>query len=111
MADLRKLLLNRSSPLVAVSPIVGGKALKGPAAKMMADLGMTVSASGIAEYYGELLDGIIIDTGDEREAVAIRKLGTSVLSVPSVMQTLDERISLARHSIEFVDTLARSGSK
>lgn len=105
LPGLRRQLASRKIPLVAVSPIVGGKAIKGPAAKIMADLGMKVSATGIAEYYGDLLDGIIVDTGDRNEADEIRRLGISVVAAPSVMRTLEDRVALARRALLFIDEL------
>jgi len=52
----------RNAPLVAVSPIIGGEAVKGPAAKIMNELGYSVSSVGVAGFYGRLLDGLMIDT-------------------------------------------------
>ena len=63
---VRERLRERRVPLVAVSPIVGGQAVKGPAAKIMRELGVEASAIGIAEFYGDLLDGLVID-GIDRE--------------------------------------------
>src|SRR5262249_28308196 len=64
IAGVREALERRRVPLVAVSPIIGGQAVKGPAAKIMDELGMTVSAAGVASFYGRLLDGLMIDTVD-----------------------------------------------
>ena len=62
--DMRAALQARTIPRVAVSPIVDGRALKGPAAQLMAQLGLKVSAAGVAQYYGSLLNGFVYDQQD-----------------------------------------------
>jgi LPPG:FO 2-phospho-L-lactate transferase len=52
------------TPVIAVSPIIGGRAIKGPTAKMMTELGMTPSAAAVAKRYGNLLDGYVMDDED-----------------------------------------------
>jgi LPPG:FO 2-phospho-L-lactate transferase len=59
------------APVVAVSPIIGGRAVKGPTAKMMAELGMPTSASAVAKHYGNLLDGFVLDHADADQAAEI----------------------------------------
>jgi LPPG:FO 2-phospho-L-lactate transferase len=59
------------APVVAVSPIIGGRAVKGPTAKMMAELGMPTSARAVAEHYGDLLDGFVLDHADADQAAEI----------------------------------------
>ena len=59
------MVMDLPKAVVAVSPIVGGKALKGPAAKMMAEMDMPVSATAVAGYYGDLIDGFIFDLEDK----------------------------------------------
>ena len=101
LAGVEQALRKSQAPVIAVSPIVAGTALKGPAAKMMAELGMPASALAVARYYGALLDGFVIDTADAAQAGAIRALGVEVLAVPTVMQTLQDRIDLARAVLAF----------
>lgn len=67
LPGLRELLLSISAPKVAVSPIVGGQALKGPAAKMMRELGLEVTPASVAAHYGPLLNGFVADLLDRRE--------------------------------------------
>ena len=62
-----------AAPVVAVSPIIGGRAVKGPTAKMMAELGMTPSAAAVARRYGDLLDGYVMDVADADEAAGSRR--------------------------------------
>jgi len=91
------------APLVAVSPIVGGVALKGPAAKMMAELDVPATALAVAAHYKErdLLDGFVIDRVDAALAPEIEELGVSVLVTGTVMKTLDDRVRLARETLSF----------
>jgi LPPG:FO 2-phospho-L-lactate transferase len=65
---IRAAIRDSAAPVVAVSPIVGGAAVKGPTAKIMAELGLEVSAMGIARHYHDLLDGFILDTTDRKLA-------------------------------------------
>src|SRR5947209_2356031 len=59
------------APVVAVSPIIGGRAVKGPTAKMMAELGMPVSAAAVAQRYAGLLDGYVVDHSDAASAAEL----------------------------------------
>lgn len=96
-----------SAPVVAVSPIVGGRALKGPAAKMLQDLQMPVSPLAIARYYSERLSGLVIDEEDAALAPAIEAEGLAVAVLPTVMRSLADRERLAREVLAFVDGLCR----
>lgn len=89
------------APLIAVSPIVGGVALKGPAAKMMKELGMPETALAVAEYYRDRIDAFVIDDRDEQYTEAIEALGMKVLVTDTVMNSLDDRIRLAREILAF----------
>ncbi|MDQ3553188.1 MAG: 2-phospho-L-lactate transferase [Chloroflexota bacterium] len=88
-----------AGPLVAVSPIVGGHALRGPADRMFESLGGEASALGVARHYTErhagLLDALVIDLIDEDLAPAIEALGLPVLVEQTVMSTDDDRAALA----------------
>ena len=65
---MREALGASDAPVVAVSPIIGGKAIKGPTAKMMAELGMPTTSSAVAVHYGGLLDGFVLDEADADQA-------------------------------------------
>jgi LPPG:FO 2-phospho-L-lactate transferase len=93
-------------PLVAVSPIVGGKAVKGPLAKMMRELGLEPSALSVAQHYGGLVDGWIVDPADRALAPAIEALGCRVKVCDTVMRTLDDKIRLARETVQFAFELS-----
>jgi LPPG:FO 2-phospho-L-lactate transferase len=90
-----------SAPKVAVSPIVGGRALKGPADRMLASLGHEVSATGVARMYAGLVDGMVIDRTDEDERAGIEALGMRVLAAGSVMRDAEDRARLASETLEF----------
>jgi LPPG:FO 2-phospho-L-lactate transferase len=91
----RELLSERQVPRVAVSPIIGGKALKGPADTMLQGLGHEPSALGVARLYQGLLSGLVIDHADEQHAAAIRELGYDVLVTDTIMRGIPDRQRLA----------------
>ena len=103
---VRAWLEARSVPAVAVSPIVGGKALKGPAAKIMGELGMRVDVCGIADYYGRLIDGLVIDRSDEHLIGSMSAL--RVHATDAVMRDENDRKRLAMDVLSFVRDLSRS---
>jgi LPPG:FO 2-phospho-L-lactate transferase len=102
---IREALSACAAPVIAVSPIIGGLAVKGPTAKMMTELGMIPSAAAVAKRYGEVLDGYVMDAGDAQEAVQVTR---KVTVAPTLMTTLAEREQLARVAIEAADALASS---
>lgn len=87
------------APVIAVSPIVQGRAIKGPTAKIMGELGIAESALSVAEHYHALIDGFILDTLDEAVAPSVARLGIDVELANTVMQTLNDRISLAGRAV------------
>jgi LPPG:FO 2-phospho-L-lactate transferase len=98
---MREALTSSRAPKVAVSPIVGGRALKGPADKMLLSLGHEVSASGVAAMYSGLVDGMVVDSVDEEERAGIEDIGMRVLVTNSVMRDARDRARLARETLEF----------
>lgn len=94
-------LRNRRSPVVAVSPLIGGKALKGPADRMMHSLGHDSTALGVARLYAGLIDGFVIDTQDADLTNEIEHLGISVLATDAIMHDVADRGRLAREVITF----------
>ncbi len=105
---MRTLLRGCGAPIVAVSPIVGGRALKGPAAKMMDELGMPASALEIARHYQNFIDGLVIDETDSDLAPAIQELGIGAHIAQAIMRDLDDRIDLARQTVDFAARLRGS---
>jgi LPPG:FO 2-phospho-L-lactate transferase len=108
LPGIREFLGTQHAPLIAVSPIIGGSALKGPAAKMMAEMGLDVSAVSVAQHYGTLLDGFVLDQTDAALEADVRALGPEVLVTNTVMTSLDDRIKLARDVIEFSEMLQKA---
>jgi len=96
-------------PRVAVTPIVGGQAIKGPAAKMLAELGHDVSALGVARYYRAWVDGFVLDAQDAALAADITALGMRVRVSDTMMRNDADKKRLAAEVLEFVDELAVSG--
>jgi LPPG:FO 2-phospho-L-lactate transferase len=94
------------APVIAISPIVGGSAIKGPAAKMFAELGLPCNCVGVADFYGELLDGMVIDTIDADFQPVIEAKGIACMVTNTVMKTLQDRIDLARQTLLFAEQLS-----
>ena len=107
-------LMQLGRPLVIVSNIVGGQALKGPAAKMMQELKMPQTALGVAQHYqarhGALAKGFVLDERDRALAPQVEALGMKTRVVNTVMRTLDDRMSLAKELLAFADSLAGEGA-
>jgi LPPG:FO 2-phospho-L-lactate transferase len=101
---LHEAIARCNAPVVAVSSIIGGRAVKGPTAKMMAELGLPVSAAAVARRYGDLLDGYVIDHEDRHAADA---LGIPVTVAHTLMVTLEDRERLAREVLAAADALAK----
>lgn len=88
----------RGAPCVAVSPVIAGAALKGPTVKIMAELGLDPSVAGIAAYYGDVIDGFVVDYQDRDEPVRQRKLVTDIR-----IDTSEARERLAREVIAWLE--------
>lgn len=102
---MRAALHQATAPIVAVSPIIGGQAIKGPTAKIMSELGTPVTNVSIAEHYHGLIDGLIVDAVD-RDDAAVIDLPVHVTS--TLMQDLADRTRLGREVLAFAETLAPS---
>jgi LPPG:FO 2-phospho-L-lactate transferase len=96
---IRQALRESPAPVVAISPIVAGKTLKGPADLMLRGLGFEVSAYGVARYYSGLLHGMVIDQLDSTLQPRLRALGLQVEVTNTIMHTLDDKIALARTAL------------
>jgi LPPG:FO 2-phospho-L-lactate transferase len=101
ISGMRELLRKRGAPVVAVSPIVGGKALKGSAGKMMRELGKEPSPRAVAIQYLRLIDGFVLDLEDVEQLDSVRSLGIQALAAPTVMRSVDDRVALARTVLDF----------
>jgi LPPG:FO 2-phospho-L-lactate transferase len=92
---IRAALASARAPVVAVSPLIGGKAVKGPTGKLMGELGLETSNAGIVHHYGGLLDGIVIDLADTPGPS-----GLATAHVPTRMQQRDDRVRVAHAALE-----------
>ncbi len=99
---MRQKLIEAKAPVIAVSPIIGGAAVKGPTAKIMAELGLVVNAKTIAAHYEGLIDGLVIDQADAAEA---QHLDIPTLVTATLMTTLDDRKRLAHDVLQFADQM------
>ena len=110
LAETWKALREFDCPVVLVSPIVAGMALKGPAAKMMTELKMPSTALAGAQFYADtypgLVDGFVLDDADATSAEAVSALGLKPLVTQTVMKNLDDKQALAEAVLRFSDELA-----
>jgi len=91
------------APVVAVTPIIGGKAIKGPAAKMLAELGLEVSGAAVARRYAGIIDGFVID---ETDPVPEPQPGVTFFSAATLMNSADDRLRLAQAVLQAADALS-----
>jgi LPPG:FO 2-phospho-L-lactate transferase len=90
---------------VAVSPIIGGRTVKGPAAKMYAELGIQPSALAVARHYGSRLTHFVLDKVDQIHAAEVEKMGIKTLITNTIMRTSEDRRRLAQDVLNFIQTL------
>jgi len=105
---MKELLRKRGAPVIAVTPIVGGKALKGSAGKMMRELGREPSALAVAGEYLRIIDGFVVDREDAALAEAVRSLGMRAYVAQTVMRTDESRLALARSVLDFARVIRES---
>jgi len=103
---VRMEVLSNACPVIAVSPIIGGRAVKGPAAKMYSEMGFKPSALSVAEHYGVriidgILSGFVMDNEDKKMSMEIQKRGLQTLVTNTLMKTIDDRKQLAQEVLEF----------
>ncbi len=95
---MRALLRSAGAPVIAVSPLVGGDAVKGPTAKIMRELGVPSTAAAVARHYQGLLDGFVLDARDQADA---REFGCPVHVTGTLMKSVADRERLAREVLAF----------
>jgi LPPG:FO 2-phospho-L-lactate transferase len=100
ISAIRKALETSEATIVGVSPIVGGRAIKGPADRIMASMGFEVSPYGVAKFYGNLLKHLVIDEVDLEHEKSIQKIGVRVTVTNTLMKSVGDAISLARVVME-----------
>jgi LPPG:FO 2-phospho-L-lactate transferase len=106
VAGIREALARVACPVIGVSPIIGGAAVKGPAAKMLRELGFEVSALTVAERYRDILDGFVIDTIDAAIAPRVSALGMHAEVTRTLMTSNAERRTLAQSCLALAERLA-----
>ena len=97
---VRDALRQTNAKKIAISPIIAGAPIKGPADKLLKGLGLEVSAYSVAKLYADFLDTFILDTADSAEKDKIEKLGIEVKVTNTIMRTLDDKIRLAKTVLE-----------
>jgi len=102
---IRAAIQQSRAPAVAVTPIIGGKAIKGPAAKMMAELGLEVSGAAVARRYAGIVDGFVVDRAD---ALPESWQDIKFFSAATLMTTSEDRLRLARAVLQTADRLSAS---
>jgi LPPG:FO 2-phospho-L-lactate transferase len=105
LRGVRDALQTSAAPVVAVSPIIGGQAIKGPTAKMMRELGLSVTAATVGERYADFVDGYVVD---DRDAGGPNLPGVAIRAAKTLMQTLDDRKQLAAAVLNLADELSAS---
>ncbi len=104
--EIRHWMKRRTFPVIAVSPIVGGAALKGPAAKMMRELGAEPTALGVVRHHGSSVDAWVIDQQDAKLQHAIEREGKVVIVTDTVMSDRGKSVQLAKRVVSFARALA-----
>lgn len=100
-----KVIKKINKPVVAVSPIIGGKTVKGPAAKMYAELGIQPSALAVAEHYRHLLTGYVLDQVDSELQESVNRLHIKSFVTDTLMNHLTDRARLANDVLHFIGSL------
>ena len=103
LPGIKELISNFKGKRIAVSPIIGKQALKGPAAKMMMELNEDVSSIGVAKRYIGICDWFVIDKADTEEANEIEKLGMNVHITSTIMNSDEEKINLANKILSLIN--------
>jgi LPPG:FO 2-phospho-L-lactate transferase len=105
---VRAALQQTAAKVVAISPVVGGASLKGPTDRMLAQLGLNVSATQVAQLYADLLDVFIIDDKDAGARAEIEGLGLQVFVTNTVMSGAAEKLALAQFTVRVIEEFTSS---
>lgn len=102
VCGMRERLRSRGVPVVAVSPLIAGRAVKGPTAKLMRELSVETTPVAIAAHYAGLIDGLVVDQSDRHFA---ERCGLPTFVTSTLMSTLEDKVRLARHTLEFASAI------
>lgn len=103
---MRQRLVQSTVPVVAISPLVGGAAIKGPTVKIMRELSLPNTALWVAGHYRDFLDGFVLDNQDAAFSTEVEALGLKVSVTQTVMESLDDRVKLAQVCLDFLGQLS-----
>jgi len=108
---IREALRQTAAPVAAISPIIGGKALKGPADRMLASLGYGSSASSVAELYRDFVDVFVLDEQDAELAAVVEGAGVNTLVTQTVMVSPEAKRHLARRVVGVLKTAPETDAR
>ena len=111
LAATRKALARTGVPRIAVSPIVGGKAVKGPTAKLMQELGFPIDQVSIAAHYSGLIDVLVVDQTDTASRDLVRSTGIDCIASQTIMHDRESKIRLARSMLEIAAQFREARSR
>ncbi len=106
VAGMRQALRETAAPVIAVSPVLSGRSVKGPTAKMLDELGIEVSAAAVAERYSDIIDAIVVEP-DDADMVASRTTGIDIKTANTLMESLEDRERLARTVLDAASEIRR----
>ncbi|MBI3304021.1 MAG: 2-phospho-L-lactate transferase [Deltaproteobacteria bacterium] len=100
LPGVREALQDTAAPVVAVSPLVAGRPIKGPADRLLSGLGIEVSATGVASLYQDFLDTFVIDLQDASQRERLEQLGLTIMVTDTIMTDVEKSVALARVIVE-----------
>ena len=109
LSEIKTFLHTSSTPVIAVSPVVGGQAIKGPTTKIMTELGLEPSAVTIAKHYDGLIDGLILDVLDQSLVSQVEDMGIKTKVMNTVMHNDQDKIQLAQGVLDFAQEIELGG--
>ena len=109
LSEILTFLHTSSTPVIAVSPVVDGQAIKGPTTKIMTELGLKPSAVTIAKHYDGLIDGLILDVLDQNLVSQVDDMGIKTKVMNTVMHNDQDKIQLAHGVLDFAQEIELAG--
>ncbi len=106
LPDIRKAVAKTHAKIVGISPIVGGRSIKGPLDRMMENLSLEVSPFGVAQLYKGLMRGFVIDEVDRSISPRIEEIGMKVISTRTIMDSQEAKVRLAEETLKLAETLS-----